>query len=122
MLIRAEGTRIELRSPDPSAKPDRTLALCLRAGLEGRKKKIQPMDSVNGNIYSMTEQERNELGILHLPSSLLEALHEMEKDPFIKEVLGEHIFNKYLEAKKDEWHRYRQQVTDWEVQEYLYKF
>ena len=116
------GTRIELRSPDSAANPYLTLAVCLQAGLDGIANRIDPPGSVNRNIFAMSEQERAQLGIDSLPVTLWEAIGEMEKDPLIRETLGEHIFQKYVEAKKEEWHRYRCQVTEWEIQEYLYKF
>lgn len=115
------GTRIELRSPDPAANPYLTLAVCLSAGLEGILQKIEPPKSVDANIYAMTEKEREKQNIDSLPGTLLEAVKELEKDTFIREILGEHVAQRYIEAKKEEWHRYRAQVTDWEIQEYLYK-
>ena len=53
---------------------------------------------------------------------MIEAVEELEKDEFIRETLGEHVANKYIEAKKEEWNRYRAQVTDWEINEYLNRF
>lgn len=120
--VGGEGTRIELRSPDPSANPYLTLAVCLRAGLDGIQNKIEPPAGVDRNIFDMTEEQRREAGIGALPTTLLEAVQELEKDTFIQEVLGGHVSEKYIEAKKKEWDRYRAQVTDWEINEYLYKF
>lgn len=120
--VGGEGTRIELRSPDPSANPYLTLAVCLRAGLDGIQNKIEPPAGVDRNIFDMTEEQRREAGIDALPTTLLEAVQELEKDTFIQEVLGGHVSEKYIEAKKKEWDRYRAQVTDWEINEYLYKF
>lgn len=116
-----ENTRIELRSPDPSANPYLTLAVCLMAGLDGIENKIEPPASVDCNIFQMTEEERNKLNIDRLPGTLIEAVEELEKDDFIKGVLGEHVAEKYIAAKKDEWNRYRLHVSEWEIQEYLYK-
>ena len=116
-----ENTRIELRSPDPSANPYLTLAVCLMAGLDGIENKVEPPVGVDCNIFKMTEEERQKLNIDKLPGTLIEAVEELEKDDFIKSVLGEHLAEKYIAAKRDEWNRYRLQVTDWEVQEYLYK-
>ena len=118
---RGAGTRVELRSPDPSCNPYLTLALCLAAGMDGIKNKIMPPASVDGNIFEMTEEELNRYQIEKLPASLMEALEEMEADSFIREVLGEHIYKKYDEAKREEWNTYCTQVTQWEIDEYLYK-
>ncbi len=119
---RGEGTRIELRCPDPSANPYLALAVCLRAGLDGIINKITPPDSIDCNIFQMSEKEKRAQGIEEIPGTLIEAIYHMEADPFIKDVLGEHTYNKYIEAKKEEWHRYRSQVTEWEVNEYLNTF
>lgn len=119
---RKESTRIELRSPDPCCNPYLTLALCLAAGLEGIKQKLEPPKSVNQNIFEMTEEQRNEQGIEKLPSTLGEAITEFEKDEFVQNVLGKHIAEKYLQEKKNEWAAYQAQVTDWEVGQYLMKF
>lgn len=118
---RGEGTRVELRSPDSAANPYLALAICLAAGLDGIKNKITPPAAVNGNVFDMSEEEMKSLGIETLPSDLNEAVEEMEKDSFIQQVLGEHVLEKYAEAKRGEWAAYRQQVTDWEINEYLYK-
>lgn len=77
---------------------------------------------MNCNIFAMTEDEKNLMGIERLPGTLIEAVEELEKDGFIRETLGEHVANKYIEAKKEEWNRYRAQVTDWEINEYLNRF
>lgn len=119
---RGEGTRIELRCPDPSANPYLALAVCLRAGLDGIINKITPPHSVDCNIFAMTEEEKKVQGIEEIPGTLIEAIYHMEEDPLIKDVLGEHTYHKYIEAKKAEWYRYRSQVTDWEVNEYLNTF
>jgi len=118
---RGEGTRVELRCPDPSCNPYLALALCLAAGIDGIQNQIEPPKSVDLNIFEMTEEERSFYNIEALPATLIEAVEEMEKDSFIREVLGDHIFNKYVEAKKKEWDAYRTQVTQWELDEYLYK-
>lgn len=119
---RGEGTRIELRCPDPSANPYLALALCLRAGLDGIVNQIMPPQSVDCNIFAMSEEEKQASGIEEIPGTLIEAVYDMEKDDFVKEVLGEHTYYKYIDAKKEEWYRYRSQVTDWEIKEYLNNF
>jgi len=117
-----ENARIELRSPDPCCNPYLTLALCLAAGLDGIKKKLEPPKSIDQNIFEMTEAQRAQLGICRLPLTLGEAIEEFEKDEFIKGVLGTHITEQYLKQKKAEWSAYQTQVSDWEVGQYLMKF
>ena len=117
---RGEYTRVELRSPDPSANPYLALAVCLAAGIDGIRQGIMPPKSVNRNIYEMTEEERKIFGIDKLPRSLNEAAREFEKDAYIQEVLGEDLYRKYIEAKTREYQEYRGQVTEWELSKYLH--
>ncbi|MBQ4530603.1 MAG: type I glutamate--ammonia ligase [Lachnospiraceae bacterium] len=119
--VKGEDTRIELRSPDPSCNPYLTLAVCLAAGLEGIQKKIEPPASVDKNIFDMTEDEKKAESIEALPATLLEAVKALEEDDFIKEVLGSHILQKYIESKKLEWEEYISQITAWEIDTYLYR-
>ena len=81
--------------------------------------RIMPPDSVDCNIFRMTDEEKEASGIEEIPGTLIEAVYNMEADDFIKDVIGEHAYRKYIKAKKEEWFRYRMQVTDWEVNEYL---
>jgi len=118
---RGKGTRVELRSPDSAANPYLALAVCLAAGLDGIKNKIMPPEAVNGNIFDMSEEEMAALHIEAIPADLNAAIEELEKDSFIQEVLGNHVSHKYADAKREEWKAYRQQVTEWEINEYLYK-
>lgn len=119
---RGDGARMELRSPDPSANPYLALAAVLRAGLDGIKNRTEPPKSVKGNLFRMNERELREMGIDALPGTLLEALTCMERDDFMRETLGEHVFDQYIALKKEEWDRYRRQVTDWETNEYLNQY
>ncbi|RKI79782.1 type I glutamate--ammonia ligase [bacterium 0.1xD8-71] len=116
---RGTGARLELRCPDPSANPYLALAVCLRAGLDGIKNRIMPPKSVDRDVFKMSPKERRENDIEEMPGTLMEAVHYMENDKFIRDVLGEHVYEKYIAAKKEEWNRYRCQVTDWEINEYL---
>ena len=119
---RGSGTRIELRSPDSAANPYLTLAVCLKAGLDGIVNKIEPPKSVDCNIYNMTDEERRALNIETLPGTLMEAVEELKKDSFILDVLGGHVAEQYIAAKEREWQEYRAHVSEWEIQEYLYKY
>ena len=71
------------------------------------------------DIFSMTDDEREEIGIESLPKNLYEAIQEMKKSPFVKNVLGKDVYKKYIKAKEDEWMEYTSQVTDWEIDRYL---
>lgn len=119
---RGEAVRIELRSPDPTANPYLALAAILRAGLDGIRRQVSVPERVDCNIFRMSEQERTKRKLEELPGTLAEAVLCMEKDLFMKDTLGEHIFTKYIAQKKEEWNRYRSQITDWEINEYLNRF
>ena len=119
---RGNGTRVELRNPDPTANPYLVLALCLAAGLDGIKNKIEVSESVDCNIYEMTPGERRAAGIENMPADLKEAVDCLVADEFLCSVLGEHITTKYVEAKMKEWENYTTRVSQWEIDEYLYKY
>ncbi len=70
----------------------------------------------------MTDEERHALGICNLPGTLCEAVEEMKKDELFLNVLGEHLAGKYIAAKEAEWQAYRASVSEWEIQEYLYRY
>lgn len=111
--------RIELRSPDSATNPYLAIAVCLAAGLDGIRNQIEPPASVEGNIFAMSEEEREKAGIKYLPTSLAEAIDGLEQDVLIREVLGQHISRKYIEAKKEEWKEYCAAVSSWEIDRYL---
>ncbi len=116
---RGNNTRIELRSPDPAANPYLAIAGCLKAGLEGVNKKITPPEVVTSNIFDMGEEERLNRGMEKLPSSLSQAIHFLKQDEIIKDALGEHIYDRFIDAKQKEWAEYSQTVHPWELKRYL---
>jgi glutamine synthetase len=119
---RGTGTRIELRSPDPSANPYLALAAMLAAGLNGVETNADWREPVNENIWEMSHRERRRLRIDDLPHDLNEALDELERDQVITGALGEHVTRHFVEAKRQEWREYITQVTDWELENYLLKY
>lgn len=121
-IRRGEGTRVELSSPDATANPYLTLALCLEAGLDGIKNQIEPPKHVLGSVADLTADERKEKQVETLPESLGEALEELQKDQLLMDALGEHVAKNYLEAKREECERYRGSISQWELDEYLYKY
>ena len=104
--INGEEARLEFRSPDSAANPYLTLALCLQAGLKGIEE------------HTVPETDQKE----EMPDNLFEAIRCMETDSFVLKVLGESVSKRYIELKKAEWNRYREQVSRWEINEYLYRF
>lgn len=118
---RKEETRIELRCPDPSANPYLAFAVCLAAGLDGIENKIVPPEGVHGNVFELTQEDIEKLKIEELPQNLFEAIKELQKDDYVKSVLGDLMVSKIVAAKMDEWTRYREQISQWEIDQYLYK-
>ena len=118
---RGNSTRVELRSPDPAANPYLALAVCLAAGLDGIKNKLTPPESVDKNIAAMTKEELQQYNIKYLPANLKEAIIALEQCEFAKNVLGTHTFTKYIQAKQEEWNQYIMQVSQWEIDQYLYR-
>lgn len=117
---KGKSTRIELRSPDPSANPYLVLATCLAAGLDGIKRKLMPPEQVEGNIFEIAKDPNRQ--IEKLPGNLHEAIRELENDNFVQNVLGEHLSKNFILRKREEWNEYRSIVTDWEVEKYLYRY
>jgi glutamine synthetase len=116
---REQSTRLELRSPDPVANPYLAFSVMLAAGLKGIEEKKEPPEPVEQDIYHLSESERAALKIQTLPGSLYEAIEEVQKSKLVREALGDHIFNKFIENKLIEWDDYRTQVTDYELKRYL---
>src|SRR3954468_5193038 len=113
------ATRMELRCPDPSCNPYLTFAALLQAGLEGIEQGYELPDPIERNLYDLTEEDRAQMGVKHLPESLGEAVEEMAGSELLEKALGAHIFSRYVELKREEWLDYRVQVTPWEIEHYL---
>ena len=113
------ATRIEFRSPDPACNPYLCFSVMLAAGLAGIEEGLEPPEPVEENVYEMSAEERKERGIGTLPASLWEAVQLTEKSKLVREALGDHVFNAFIENKKIEWDRYRTQVTSYELEKYL---
>ena len=109
----------EYRAPDPACNPYLAFAVMLAAGLKGIEDNYKLPEPVEEDIYQMTEAERQKMGIEELPGSLDEAVVEVEKSEVVKEALGDHVFNKFIENKKIEWDNYRIHVSDYEIDRYL---
>ncbi len=119
---RGQSTRCELRMPDPAANPYLALAVQLAAGLDGIDGELTPPDPVNKNMFTMTRRERRKHRIDELPRDLHEALDCLEKDVVIRDALGDHIYSRFVEAKRQEWQDYSITVSGWEVDRYLGKY
>lgn len=114
-----QSTRAELRCPDPACNPYLAFAVMLHAGLDGIEKGYELPDPMEKNLYHLTNEERKTKGIESLPGSLGEAISLTEDSELIRRALGEHIFTRFIELKKQEWEEYRIQVTQYEIDKYL---
>ena len=115
----ASYKRIEFRSADPSCNPYLAFACLLMAGLDGVKRKIDPGDPVDEDVYKLSSERRRALGIGELPTTLRDALEEMKSDEVIYRTLGSHIFDAFIEYKMNDWRQYCLYVTPWEIMKYL---
>ncbi|WP_251342207.1 type I glutamate--ammonia ligase [Haloplanus halophilus] len=116
------ASRIELRSPDPSCNPYLAFAAMIHAGLDGIERDLDCPDPVRENIYEFDEGKREEYGITTLPSNLGEAVDALEADETIQSALGDHVTEKFIEAKSQEFGEYIVEVSEWELDRYLEKF
>ena len=118
---RGLATRTELRNVDPCANPYLALAGILACGLEGIKtvdeKDIVP--PVKDNLFALSSEEIKARKIVCLPETLHAAIEDFQNSAILKEVLGEHLFPKYIEAKEKEWKEYHTTISEFELKKYL---
>jgi glutamine synthetase len=114
-----QGTRAEIRCPDPACNPYLTFAALLHAGLEGIARGYELPAPMETNLYHLTAEERHERGIVSLPETLGEAIDEFAASDLMRRAFGDHIFDNYVKLKRQEWDDYRVQLTQWELDRYL---
>jgi glutamine synthetase len=107
--------RAELRNPDPAANPYLAFAVMLAAGLDGIEQDLELPPSVEPNIYKMQQDEREAIGLGALPNNLYQAITEMQQSELVRLTLGDHIFERFVTNKLNEWYEYREQVTQFEL-------
>lgn len=115
-----ESTRLELRCPDPSCNPYLAFAVMLAAGLDGIKRGLTPPEATDENLYLRKNQNERQHDLL--PRTLDEALEALEKDQVVRDALGQHVFERFMNAKRAEWEDYLLEVTNWELRTYLSVF
>jgi glutamine synthetase len=116
---RGRATRAEIRSVDTSANPYLAMSVILASGLESIEKNYPVVNPINENLFELTPQQRKDLDVDSLPDNLKEAVDNFKKDPLMKEVLGNHIFQKFIDLKTKEWDEFRITVTEWEIKKYI---
>ena len=92
------------------------IAVMLAAGLDGIERKLEPPIPAEEDLYQV---DTTRAGFDTLPGSLGEALEAMKQDKVVQEALGQHVFERFIEAKTLEWDQYRIYVTQWELDRYL---
>lgn len=121
-VSRSQGTRVELRSPDPSCNPYLALAVCLAAGLDGIERGLTPPAEIAENIFAMDSAALSAHGLEQMPTTLEHAINAMNADRVITDALGKHITTQYTIGKLGEWESYRTQVSQWELKKYLVSY
>ncbi len=113
-----QAARIELRCPDPSCNPYLAFASMLAVGLDGIERGLSAGEPSEENVYQKDKLELKDKKIEVLPTSLYEALRELEEDKLLKKFLGKNLFERYIEIKDREWDEFKLQVTKWEKEKY----
>ena len=118
---RGLATRTEFRNVDPCANPYLALAGILACGLEGIKNTSEKdiIPPVKDNLFDLTDDEIKARKITCLPETLHAAIEDFKNSSILKEVLGTHLFPKYIEAKEKEWKEYHTTVSEFELKKYL---
>jgi glutamine synthetase len=123
-MLRIPGPgRIEDRTIDGACNPYLAATAVLAAGLDGIENRIDPGEPNADNLYAHSYGELTDRGLRTLPANLLEATQELEQNDVLREAFGrgrdEDYVDYFVRVKRDEWHRYHEQVTPWELDEYL---
>ncbi|MFZ2510918.1 MAG: glutamine synthetase, partial [Gordonia sp. (in: high G+C Gram-positive bacteria)] len=116
---KASSRRVEIRTPDSACNPYLSFAVLLAAGLRGIAEGYELPEEAEDNVWALTRAERRAMGYRELPTSLSDALHQMERSELVAEALGEHVFDYFLRNKWAEWSAYREQVTPFELKHHL---
>ena len=118
-LAKEDSRRVEVRSIDSACNPYLAYSVILGAGLKGIREEYELDEPAEDDISQLTRRERRAMGYKDLPSSLDQALRELEKSDFVADILGEHVFEYFLRSKWNEWHSYQEQITPWELRNTL---
>jgi glutamine synthetase len=126
-MLRIPGPgRIEDRTIDGSCNPYLAAAAILAAGLDGIENSLDAGEPNSENLYTLSYEELSGRGLQTLPRNLWEATDELERDDVLRAALGrgrdEDYVDYFVRVKRDEWSRYHEQVSPWEITEYLTRF
>ncbi|MDQ3865311.1 MAG: type III glutamate--ammonia ligase [Actinomycetota bacterium] len=126
-MLRIPGPgRVEDRTIDGACNPYLAATAVLAAGLDGIESGLDAGEPNSENLYAKSYDELTARGLHALPRNLLEATYDLEGDDVLREALGrgrdEDYVDYFVRVKREEWSRYHEQVTPWEVAEYLTRF
>ena len=116
------AARMECRAVDPAMNPYLGAAMMLAAGLEGIENDLDPGDPIDENMYLLSDAQLRRKGVRLLPRTLLEAIEAFSADPLGRQVMGKELFDSFVELKTREWWDYHNDVSQWEIDQYLTKF
>ena len=109
-----QSARIELRSIDAACNPYLAFAAVLAAGMKGLEEEYELPREAEDDVWSLTDRERQALGLQQLPKNLYDAIKIAEESELLAETLGEHVYEFFLRNKRKEWNEYRGQVSSHE--------
>jgi glutamine synthetase len=112
--LKGQSTRIELRTVDAACNPYLAFAAMLAAGMKGIEEGYERPREAEDDVWSISERERQSLGMEPLPKNLSEAIEIAEGSELLADTLGEHVFDFFLRNKRAEWDEYRVQVSSFE--------
>lgn len=118
-MVRVPYGRVELRLPDGSANPYLVTAAIIAAGMDGIRRKLDPGEPANFNLYDLSLEQVEKLGIKVLPQNLDQALDRLTADRLISGALGDDFTAEFVRLKKMEWVEYSRHVSDWELRRYV---
>ncbi len=121
-VARGKGTRIEVRSVDPTANAYLALSAILAAGLDGIKNSTKCIDPITTDLFKLTRTEREDLGIINLPDNIYDAVKEFKGSELLTEALGPHTSKVFIEAKNKEWEDFKVEVHEWERTVYMKRY
>jgi glutamine synthetase len=116
---KTESTRLEYRAPDSACNPYLAFAVVLAAGLRGIEQGYELPPEAGDNLFALSARELALKGIEALPTSLNDAVDEMERSDLLLDTLGEHVFEWFIRNKREEWSAYKSHVSQFELDRYL---
>ena len=118
----AASINLELKPSDHSGNPYLALGALIAAGLDGIQNGIDPGAPQEIDPGNYSDEERERRGIRRLPTSLDEALDELERDEVLKQALGSLLANSYIAVKRNEAAFFKEKTPEEEARQHFYKY